>query len=436
VPRGAKRVALALLTFASLYAFFASTFDFRNLTDTDLNSRQTEQLVRHGNVDLSAQKLLPAEFAFHHDGHVYSEFGVGISVIAAPLYFVPIHLGASRAFMAGGAAIAFVTGAALVLHRVLLRLVPSSLAGPSAMVFAAGTPMWPVATTALHEASGVALAQAAGLAGLFSDTRWGPLLAGAGFGAATFVRPTEAVVVGLVGLFFLVRERARFLPFVAGAAVPVAGLIIQNRWLWGNWWTGGYANNPQGFRGDVPSALFGLMFGWWRGLLVYTPVLILGFIGWYVAMRRPRGFVEERMILLGVVSIAMIGLYARWTEWWGGTNQYGYRFLLEIVAFLVVLGAFAVHRVPRLRAPAAALAVLSVLNMAFGMQPNRFAWDGVKFPHRFADAPIGQAWIVFVHHPGGSILRLVGVVAVTGLLVFAGQHVMRGRRVPLEAGIA
>jgi len=232
------------------------------------------------------------------------------------------------------------------------------------------------------------------------------------------------------------RERARVVAFVGGALLPVAGLVIQNRWIWGNWLTGGYANNPEGFHGHVPSALFGLLFGWWRGLLIYTPVLALGFVGWYIAMRRPRGFVEERMMLLGVISIAMIGLYSRWTEWWGGTSQYGYRFLLEIVSFLVVLGAFAVARAPRLRIAGATLAVFSILNMTFGMEPNRFAWDGVKFPHRFSDSPIGQAWIVFVHHPSGSILRLLGVGVVALLFLFAGSRLSTSERLLPEPMVA
>jgi hypothetical protein len=427
VPPPAKRVAVTLLIFGALYAFYAATFDFRNLTDTLLHSRQTETLVLHGTVDLSGQRLLPAEFAFHRDGHVYSEFGVGISVVSAPLYAIPARLGASRRFMAGFTAIAFVAAAAVVLYRVLLRLVPAALAGLATVVFALGTPMWPVATTALHEHSAVALAQSVGLAGLFSRSRWAPVVAGIGFGTATFVRPTEAIVAASVGLFYLLRERGRVLAFAAGAILPVAGLLIQNRWLWGNWLAGGYANNPEGFHGNVPSALFGLLFSWWRGLFVYTPVLVLGLIGWLIALRRPRGFVEERMVLLGVTSVAMIGLYSLWTEWWGGTSQYGYRFLLEIVPFLVVLGAFAVHRMPRLRRAAFVLAALSIINMAFGMAPNRFAWDGVKFPSRFGDSPIGQAWIVFAHRPAGSILRLAGVAVIAAVMVWAGRYISTSR---------
>ena len=427
---------ITLLLFAALYAFFAATFDFRNLTDTNLHSRQTETLVRHGTVDLSGQRLLPAEFAFRHRGKIYSEFGVGISVVSAPIYAVLTRTSATRKIMAGATAIAFVTGAALVLHRVLLKLVKPVTAGAGAAVFALGTPMWPIATTALHEHSAVALFQAVGLLGLFSRARWAPLVAGLGFGFATFVRPTEAIVAGMVGLFYLIRERRhRFVAYAAGAIVGVGGLVVQNRWLWGNWLQGGYANNPEGFRGGPASGLFGLMFGWWRGLLVYTPVLVLGFVGWYLVLRKPRGFLEERMVLLGAISVAMIGVYSFWTEWWGGTSQYGYRFLLEIVPFLVVLGAFAVERLPKLRRPAFALAVLSVANMALGMAPNRFAWDGVKFPSRFSDSPIGQAWIVFAHRPLGSILRMAGVALIAVLFIAAGTRLAKTEALPLDPAI-
>jgi hypothetical protein len=417
VSERTRRIAVPVLLFVALYAFFALTFDFRNLTDTDLNSRQTETFVLHGTVDLTGQDLLPSEFAFHHDGHLYSEFGVGISVVSAPLYAILARTSATRGFTAGATAIAFVTGATLVLFSVLSRIVPRSLAAISALVFAVATPMWPIGTTALHEHSAVALAQAIGLAGLFGRRRWSAALAGAGFGFAAFVRPTELVVAGLAALFFLVRERRSVLPFVAGAVLPVAGILIQNRWLWDNWFTGGYANNPVGFSGSVGSGLFGLLLSWWRGLFVYTPVLAVGFAGFALALRRARGFVEGRLVLLGVISLAMIGLYSRWGEWWGGTSQFGYRFLLEVVPFLVVGGAYAVDRLPRVRPAATWLAVISAATMSVGMAPNRFAWDGVKFPSHVSDSPLGQAWIAFGHHPLGPLLRLAGIAALAALFV-------------------
>lgn len=424
MPSGRRRFASSIVLFAALYVFFAATFDFRNLTDTNLHSRQTEALVLHGTVDLSRYRLLPTEFAFRRDGHIYSEFGVGISVVSAPAYTILARLDASRAFMSGATAIAFVTGATLVLFRVMTKLVPVTLAALASVVFAFGTPMWPIATTALHQTSAVALAQAAGLAGLFGRGRNAAVLAGAGFGVAAFVRPTQVVVAGLAGLFYLIRERRSVLPYIAGAALPLAGIIVQNRWIWGNWLLGGYAHNPEGFRADVPDALVGLLFSWWRGLFVYTPVLALGAIGCAIAVRRRRGFIEERMILLGVMSLALIGVYSRWGEWWGGNNQYGYRFLLEIVAFLVLLGVYALDRLPRLRPAAIALALFSVMNMAFGMQPNRFAWDGVEFPQRLSDSPLGQAWIVFANSPAGGLLRLAGVAAVAVLFVLLGRQIV------------
>jgi len=414
---GPKRLVWTLVVFAALAAFYAATFDFRNLTDTDLQSRQTETFVRHGTMDLTGQHLLPAEFAFHHGGRLYSEFGVGISVVAAPMYAVLIRLGASRAFMQGATAIVFVTAATLILFRVLRSLVQPLVAAIAAVVFALGTPAWTIGTTALHEVSAVMLAQAIGLWGLFGRSRRSPLIAGLGFGFAAFLRPTQVVVAGLVGLFYLLRERRSVLAYIGGVLLPVAGILVQNRWLWGNWLLGGYENNPAGFHGNVAKGLFGLLFSWWRGVFVYTPVMVLAFVGLAVALRRRRDGVAERMILLGIASIALIGVYSRWTEWWGGTSQYGYRFLLEIVVFLVVLGAYAIDALPRLRPMAAALAGLSVLTMVFGMQPNRFAWDGVKFPHHFSDSPIGQAWIVFSHHPGGGVLRFCGVGVIGALFV-------------------
>ena len=122
------------------------------------------------------------------------------------------------------------------------------------------------------------------------------------------------------------------------------------------------------------------------------------------------------MVFLGGSCVLSLLLYAGYPQWWGGLNQFGYRYLLDIVPPLVVLGAWALARQPRLRPIAIPLAVLSIMNMSFGMAGNRFGWDFVMFPRAFSDTPIGQAWIVFVDFPTGSILRLFGVAAIAVVL--------------------
>ena len=156
-------------------------------------------------------------------------------------------------------------------------------------------------------------------------------------------------------------------------------------------------------------------------MLVYSPFLIAGFVGMVVASRRRAGFLESRLVLLGAIVIATILLYARFTTWHGGLNQFGYRYLLDAVPFLIVLTVYALDRLPRLRLYFMALGALSVLTMIFGSEPNRFSWDFTYLATRLVDTSIGQAWTVAVNYPVGNLVRAVGVAAVAYLFFVASR---------------
>lgn len=404
-------------------ALYLATFDFRGVSDTHLNSLQTRSLVRHGDIDLARYGTSLRGHIVHRGPHVYSIYGAGISLFAAPLYLVATRLGAGEVALEGATATVAVAGAAAVLFVLLLRLVPQRIAAAGTVVFAFGTTMWPVAAMGLFQHGPVALFQTVGLTGLFSRRSSAPLVAGLGFGAAALIRSAAAIPLVVMGVFFLTQGRRATALYLAGAAVPVCAILVQNRWIWGSWVTSGYAQTGLSFGGVVPHALVRLLFGWWRGLFVYSPVLILAVVGWILALRSPRGFVERRLAFLGAACVATIVLYAAHAQWWGGLNQFGYRFLLDIVPMLVVLCTWAVARRPALRSVALPLAVVSIMTMSFGMASNRFGWDGVMFPRGIGDSPIGQAWIVFLDHPAGGLLRLLGVAVVAALIALVAARV-------------
>jgi hypothetical protein len=402
------------LLFLVLVGFLAATFSYRRITDTELNSFQTRALVLHGDVDLDRYERVnqPAFFTHRADGHLYSIYGVGVSIVAAPIYAVLARTDASEALLQGAAAIPFVAAAILLMYLLLSRLVDRRLAVAGAVVFGFGTTLWPLASMAMFQHGPVALFQVLGLIGLFSDESRAPAIAGLGFAAAAFIRPTTAIPFVLVALYYLLRGKRPLGLFALGSAVPLMGILIQNRWIWGNWLTGGYSHSGIPFDADMPSALWGLTFGWWRGIFVYSPVLILGIVGWVSALRRLRGVVEQRLAVLGISVVATILFYSRWSTWHNGFNQFGYRYLLDVVPLLVILGAYAVARSERLRTYAIPLATISILTMTFGAAPNNFGLDGVRFPSRVEDTSFGQAWIVFFDEPLKGLLRLAGVAAV------------------------
>jgi hypothetical protein len=420
----AKAAALTAVLFAAIAVLYAITFSFRAITDTDLNSQQTRALVLHGDVDLARYaELSGIEGQYIHvDGHVYSTYGVGISLVASPIYLPLVHLGASDHLLQGSVGVLYAAGAAVLFHRVLRGLFDATLAAAGTIVFTFGTTMWTVASMAFFQQAPIVFFECLGLAGLFSRRPHAPALAGLGFAMGAFVRPTAAIPLALVGLLYLTEGRRPVRDYVLGAALPVCAIIVQNRWIWGTWLTGGYSYQPFGFHGNVPKAMNALLFGWWRGLLVYSPVLIFGFIGLAMALRR-RDAIGRRLVVLGVSSLATIVVYSRFTTWWNGLNQFGYRYLLEVVPFLIVLAAYAVWRAPRFRPFAYGLGIVSIMTMTWGAGPSRGGFDGLLFAKKIGDTSIGNAWIVFLDHPFTGLLRLAGVAVASVVVVVVSRLV-------------
>jgi hypothetical protein len=407
-----------VILFAVLATFYLATFSFRNISDTDLNSYQTRALALHGDADLSryAEIAKGRGYKIHRGDNLYSIYGVGVSLTAVPLYALFARLDLSDRFLQGLTATLLVVGAMLILFRLLLRLFPRSLAVAATVIYGFGTTMWPLAAMAFFQNGPASFYQALGITGLFSDGRRAPLLAGFGFAAAAFVRPTHLIPLAVIGLVYLSENRTKTLLYIAGAVAPISGLLIQNRWIWGDWLTGGYSKLAAGFHGNVPRALWSFLFGWWRGMFVYSPVLLIGIAGGVLAWRRLGRTLDRKMAALGLSSLMIVLAYARSDFLGGGSNQFGYRYLLDIVPFLVVLIAFGLARAPRLKTIAIPLGALSIMTMAFGAARNEFGWDFVYRARTFTDASIGQAWIVFVHRPWGSVLRLCGVAALWALM--------------------
>jgi len=377
------RAAVWMALFAGLVAFFAATYSFRDITDTDVNSLQTRALVLHGDIDVSRYQLAPKALAVVWRGGRYSIYGVGVSLPAAPIYAVATRMGASEPVLQAAASIPFVAVSVLLMFTLLLRLFPRGLAVGGTVLFAFGTTMWPLAAMGFFQNGPQAVFQLLGLLGVFTESKWGPPLAGLGFAAATFVRPLTGIALIFAGLFYLLRGRRYVTSYVLGAVLPLLGVIVQNRWIWGGWLTGGYSHNIVGFHGDVPHALWGLLFGWWRGLFVYSPVLVVAFVGFVIAARRRRSNEDHRMLLLGAIAVATVALYAKFTTWHGGGNQFGYRYLLDAVPFLIPLVLYAIQKAPWTRRPAVLLGALSILTTTFGAGPNNFGYDAKLFTTRF-----------------------------------------------------
>ena len=138
-------------------------------------------------------------------------------------------------------------------------------------------------------------------------------------------------------------ERARA---VIAFAVPLAIMLLLNRWYAATTLEGvetfardvvDYTTNPQ-LSSSAPvrmlRAVLGLTISPYKGLLWFSPVLILGLIGAVPFIRRRPW---EGLALLGAAAIHLLG-YSRYNYWSGGVT-WGSRYMLQVVPFLILLAA-------------------------------------------------------------------------------------------------
>jgi hypothetical protein len=287
--------------------------------------------------------------------------------------------------------------------------------------------MWPISSTAFYQHSPVAFLQALALLAFFARDEGAPVRTGLAMGAAILVRPTQAVLAFAMGFLYLSEDWRKLARYTLAAVPLLAGILIQNRWIWGSWLEGGYSRLYAGYNAFFGQAIGGLTIGWWRGLFIYSPFLILAAVGLVEAIRRRQHGLERRILALAAASVLFLLLYSRFDTWWNGLHQFGYRYQLDFVIPLVLMIAYAVHVRPKLVWAAAPLVGISILTMSAGMGSDPDRWDPILYPPSVDMAPIGRAWSAFLDRPWGTLGRFLGVASTTAVLFVAATRSMAKR---------
>ncbi len=132
-------------------------------------------------------------------------------------------------------------------------------------------------------------------------------------------------------------ERSRVIAaFCAGAAAILAVPLLYNLHYFGNV-LGGYGGKQQGIQlGFLAKGLPGLLASPNRGLLVFTPVAIVGIFGMIRALRRPSK--DPVLAAFSIAAIAFALLHAAFYTWAGGWS-FGPRYLTELMPILALASA-------------------------------------------------------------------------------------------------
>ena len=159
-------------------------------------------------------------------------------------------------------------------------------------------------------------------------------------GLIILIRPIMVVPLLALVVFYVYRLRGK-LNWVHIPVIVSMGLLIwlpqvaywkytTDSWLY-------YSYGGEGFFFNDPKIIKGL-FGWRKGWLIYTPIMILAILGaWPLLHHQKRWF-----WLIAPLFLAYIYVIFSWWCWWYG-GSYGMRPMIEFYPFLALPLAFLVQ---------------------------------------------------------------------------------------------
>ncbi len=216
-----------------------------------------------------------------------------------------------------------------------------------AAIFGLGTCAWSLGSQALWAQTAMQPFVALGIDQFFRlrDGRRGfAVTTGLALGCAVCVRSTSLFVLVAIGAYLLATDRKALALCIAGALPPLAVLAAYNARHFGSPFVEAHmtmgtavavakTGSPDLWSTPLWQGALGLLVSPARGLLVYSPILVLSFVGAYHALRDAGWRPFAPLVVAAAVVMAM---RFKWFDWWGGFS-YGYRPLMDAIVPLTLL---------------------------------------------------------------------------------------------------
>ncbi len=415
------RVALLLFLFAAVIYSFPITYDlfhkpfftWANGQDVASTSVLPVRLLEHGDFYLDEYKSFftanwhDPYFVAEVNGRLVSRSPVSAAVLALPFYGIPLGTGWLRqsgyawlpfawsAFFPAKFAAAILTALAVVMFFLCARtLSDRNTALALALLFGFGTSAWSTASQALWQQTPSLLFQLIGIGFLLRGYRQGARAAAPAalfFSAATASRPNDVIPALLFTLFFILQYRSAFWRWILWAIPPALFVFTYNSIYNGSPLVFGYQDGILNYV-SAPrlEALVGLFLSPSRGLLIYSPFLVLALWGFALAQHRPEKLFYQFSGSIFVLYIINLSMWQNWDGGWG----YGTRMLTDALPYAGILMIPAFERLGKLaRRGVFVTAIYAAILQAFGL------WDyGVRWHWHWANYAYDN-WNIIENEP-------------------------------------
>ncbi|MFP2897491.1 hypothetical protein [Corallococcus sp. 4LFB] len=237
---------------------------------------------------------------------------------------------------------AYVCAAAALLLVVLRRHVSARAALVTVLLFGLGTTAYSTASRVLwqHGPGLLAIAWVMLLLARPTQVPRTAFLAGLAVSLAYVCRPTHSLTVLVVTAFFVLRFRRLLLAYFAGAALVAVPFCGYNLHVYGAPLSPYFRNTLDLVGPRFLMALAANLVSPSRGLLIYSPFLVLAGVGFVLRWRRGALAPYEKAFAL-IVFLHWVAISA-FPIWWAG-HSVGPRFFTDVLPYLVFFLAFPVQ---------------------------------------------------------------------------------------------
>jgi len=298
---------------------------------------------------------------FFVGGHYYSSYPIVLPVLITPLYIFPyiflkmvhcpidaLNPGFQLAvlIMEKFCSSLIASGAGAFLYLALGEIIAKKAAVITSIIFAIGASTWATSSQNLWQH---------GLIELFLSILIFMVIKSGGHisirnavimgiisGLFVFNRPADALLL-LSVIFYVIRSKDNMIYYFASAALSGLPFLIYNIYYFGKIFFIPYSYLDQSMSIDNLINIFGLLISPSRGILVYSPIVVLAIFGYIEAMKIDDENLRYFFIAAGLSVIFEMLVYGSFSIWYAG-GSYGPRFLTGLLPILGIFIGFYLNK--------------------------------------------------------------------------------------------
>ncbi|MDP3980332.1 MAG: hypothetical protein Q8Q33_02840 [Chlamydiota bacterium] len=223
---------------------------------------------------------------------------------------------------------------AILIYLIALSSLEQRSALFLSLLFAFCTPAWSTASRALwqHGPSMLMLTLTLYIIVKAQKRPWTIVLAGIPLSFSYIIRPTNAISIIILSIYIIIKYRSFFLYYAGFGLMIMIPFFLYNLNIYANLLSPYYMPGRIGLNPDFYEALAANLFSPARGLLIYSPVLLLTVFGFKLKSKQN----DLLYKLIAVIIIAHWISISSFPHWWAG-HSYGPRFFTDMIPYFMFL---------------------------------------------------------------------------------------------------